>query len=227
MLLSRRTSRADAAFDIQLVVSGAFCSLTRLDFVRGTNGEMNGCQAKLPDSIEFLPFRCPNATAKHPGLREHTRNEITERRESRSRPVTEYSLQASRTACCVPPKRILAQRLLRSVQARNSADQAPQYQLRHVEVRRVSASQFCVISQTTSRLPRSFAYRREGSRQRLAGVADTLKRAARVHLVTRMSERFAARTKGSGPSRVTAQVFISSLRSLRRPSRQSRPSRLQ
>ena len=139
--------------------------------------------------------------------------------------MAEYSLHASSKAYRVPPKRILAERLLRSVQARNSADQAPQYQLRPVGVRSASASEFRVISQTKGRLPRSFAYRWEDSRQRLAGVAQTLKRAARAHLVTRMSERFA--TPHQGQRRVTADVFVSSLRSLRSPSRQLRPSRLQ
>ena len=123
--------------------------------------------------------------------------------------MTEYSLQASRTACCVPPKRILAQRLLRSVQARNSADQAPKYVLRSVGVRSVSASEYCVISQVQSRLPRLFASSLEGSRQRLADVAKTLKRTARASLVTRMSERFAHLSR----RRVTARQFLGSLRS--------------
>lgn len=132
----------------------------------------------------------------------------------------EYSLQAVANPRCVPPKRILAKRLLRSVEARNSADQAPDRVLRPVEVRSVSASEYRVTSQTMSRLPRLFASGSEGSRQRLADVAKSLKRAARANLVLRMSERFANDSRRC----VTAREFLVQLRG---SSRLLRSSRLQ
>lgn len=123
--------------------------------------------------------------------------------------MTEFSLEAFASQYRVPPKRILAERLLRSVKAGNSADQAPSSLLRRVEVRSVSASQYRV--KTKSRLPRFILRSWEGDRQRLAGVAKSLKRTARVSLVARMSERFATNHR----RRVTAGMFIGSSRLLR------------
>lgn len=124
----------------------------------------------------------------------------------------EFSLHTEANPRCVPPKRILAERLLRSVEARNSADQAPKVQLRRVEVRSVSASEYCV--RIPSRLPRSYASCSEGSQQRLVDVAHTLKRAARANLSVRMGERFVTKSQ----RRVTAQMFVSSLRTMWRSS---------
>lgn len=131
----------------------------------------------------------------------------------------EYPLETQAKQCGVPPKRILAERLLRSVKARSAAEKAPKVSLRSVEVRSVSASQYCVVSQTKSRLPRFVAYRWEDGRQRLEDVVGTIKRAARANLVRRMSERFAP----SGQRRVTAPVFLSEWRQ----SRSLRGQRLQ
>ena len=114
----------------------------------------------------------------------------------------EYPLETRAKQCGVPPKRILAERLLRSVKAKSAAEKAPQVALRSVEARSVSASEYCVISQTITRLPRLFAYRWEDGRQRLKHVVDTLKRAARANLVRRMSGRFAT----SGQRRVLPKV---------------------
>lgn len=122
----------------------------------------------------------------------------------------EYPLETQAKKCGVPPKRILAERLLRSVKAGSAAEKAPKVPLRSVEVRSVSASQYCV-SQTKTRLPRFVAYRWEDGRQRLEHVVDTIKRAARASLVRRMSERFAT----SGQRRVTAPVFLREWRQLR------------
>lgn len=124
-------------------------------------------------------------------------------------PVHEYSLETAATKRSVPPKRILAERLLRSVKARSAADQAPQVQLRTVEARSVTASRYCVISHTTSSLPRLSAFRLEGCGLRPRDVAEKLKRAARTnlsrrHLARDMSERLAT----SGQRSVTARQFV-------------------
>lgn len=130
----------------------------------------------------------------------------------------EYPLETEAKKCGVPPKRILVERLLRSVKAKSAAEKAPKVPLRSVEARSVSASQYCVIFQTKGRLPRSVAYRWEYGRQRLKHVVDTLKRAARANLVGRMSERFAT----TGQRRVTAPVFLSELRHQSRSLRRQR-----
>ena len=129
--------------------------------------------------------------------------------------MNEYPLETEATLSSVPPKRILTERLLRSVEARNSADWAPQNarvqlrsELRSVEARSVTASQYCVISQTISRLPRLSASSLEGSRQCPRDIAKTLKRAARANHVRRMAERLATIKDRNGQRCVSAAEFV-------------------
>ena len=82
----------------------------------------------------------------------------------------------------VPPKRILAERLLRSVEAR-SVSRVPKRSLRLVEVRRVIAS----VS-----LPRSFASSREGPRNVLERMFCHLKRTAQANRFQRLAGRFSS-----------------------------------
>ena len=86
----------------------------------------------------------------------------------------------------VPPKRILAERLLRSVEAR-SVNRVPKCSLRLVEVLSVIAS---------GSRPCSFASRREGPlenpRSMLGRMFCHLKRAAQANRFQRLAERFSS-----------------------------------
>lgn len=95
--------------------------------------------------------------------------------------------ESSSVTRSLTPKRLLSERLLRSVAARNSAKVAPgscAVALRPVGVRCVSASK--------DGLPRSYASGLEGPRNVLVGMFHTLKRTARARRVTRLAERFAS-----------------------------------
>lgn len=112
-----------------------------------------------------------------------------------SKCVPKRVLEVSRTAkSSVTPRTVLEPRL-----SRFRRDQEPgewtASQLRHVEVRSVPASD--VVASKIESLPRSFAFRWEGSvKTTLQGVFAKLQRAARVSRFTRMRERLAKLSQG-------------------------------
>jgi hypothetical protein len=90
----------------------------------------------------------------------------------------------------VTPKRLLAERLLRSVEARKSVPQAPgssasSPSMRPVEVR-------CVIALDTISLPRLSASGWEDQRSLLGRMFRHLKRTAQATKFLRLAERFAS-----------------------------------
>jgi hypothetical protein len=119
----------------------------------------------------------------------------------------------------VPPKRILAERLLRSVAAKNSAETAPSVASRTSQLRSV-ASRFVgvrqanapVVSPHAVNLPRQYASSSEGVRGILARMFQSLKRTARAKQVQRMAERFADTSVRSSSVASVASVPVASLR---------------
>jgi hypothetical protein len=97
---------------------------------------------------------------------------------------------------CVPPQRILAERLLRSVKAKSEAEggapsQLGPSQLRPREWRPVALRSFkWRFVQSRTGLPRSFASRWDGPKQQLVSLLSQIKRAARARISERIGERF-------------------------------------
>jgi hypothetical protein len=120
--------------------------------------------------------------------------------------------QSSRSAVtssrvCVTPKRLLAERLLRSVEARKSVGLAPSSSVpRFVEVRRVLAS-----GVQRSVLPRLFASRWEAPRVMLSRMVHRLKRTATAKKSVRLAERFAG--SRCVESQSVASEFVASVAS--------------
>jgi hypothetical protein len=131
----------------------------------------------------------------------------------------------------VPPKRILAERLLRSVAARNSVETAPSVALLTSQLRSV-ASRFVgvrlsgapVVSRHAVNLPRQYASSLEGVRGILTRMFQSLKGTARAKQVQRMAERFASSSTSVRPGLVVsvASPEVVSLR-VALPSSRSRP----
>ncbi len=104
----------------------------------------------------------------------------------------------STSAFSVPPKRLLAQRLLRSVAARQSVTVAPSSASssvscpvqRFVGVRTSAPGSGGPMRQQND-LPRVFASRMEGPRNVLIKAFRNLQRAARANLFSRLAGRFA------------------------------------
>ena len=143
----------------------------------------------------IAPCRCLKCDGKTLRSREQPRNKRAQKTAGREGAhMFKYSSGSKPAAhVCVTPKRLLAERVLRRVEARNSVEVAPEFVaspvsasrvLRLVEVRCVLASQ--------SGLPRLFASGLEGPRSVLVGMFRTLKRTARATLFERMAERFAS-----------------------------------
>jgi hypothetical protein len=114
------------------------------------------------------------------------------------------------TTSCVSPKRLLAERLLRSVAAGNGANEAPQFPsrsfvLRCVEVRRVPASPGPVVAGVlpgsfTSPEPRSSAFRGPDLKSVLSRSLAGARRVARSFVFQRLGERLVSLAeRAAGP----------------------------
>jgi hypothetical protein len=127
------------------------------------------------------------------------------------------------SAVCVTPKRLLAQRLLRSVAARQSVKLAPSSALstelstelslvlRPVEVRCVIASGSDGPLRQHNGLPRMFASGWEGPRNSLLRAFHNLKRAARATKFQRLAGRFAPSSQRALASQSVASESVASV----------------